>query len=245
MASGRRGKLKHLIASARPGVPLRIDDLARAGISPDLAIYYARSGWLDRLGRGVYALPGEPLRREASLVALEREIPGLHVGGKTALDWQGFRHYLRQQSALDLYGWVDAHLPVWFNFRFPSEYHRKRLFDEEPGALLGVARFEGRDDAPLTSKPERALLEVLSEVGVRQSLSEVRELMQAMYSLRADLLTSLLERCRSVKTVRLCLKLASEFKLPWERKLNRQHLPTGSDKPWVARSRDGLLILEP
>jgi hypothetical protein len=245
MASGRRGKLKNLLANVRPGVPLRTDDLARAGISSDLAIYYARSGWLDRLGRGVYALPGEPLLPEASLVALEREIPGLHVGGKTALDWQGFRHYLRQRSALDLYGWVDAHLPVWFNSRFPSEYHRKRLFDEQPDALLGVARFEGRDDAPLTSKPERALLEVLSEVGVRQSLSEVRELTQGMYSLRADVLTSLLEHCRSVKTVRLCLKLAREFKLPWEKKLNRQRLPTGSDQPWVARSRDGLLVLEP
>jgi len=245
MASVRRGKLKHLITNVRPGVPLRTHDLARAGISPDLAIYYARSGWLDRLGRGVYALPGEPLHPEASLVALEREIPGLHVGGKTALDWQGFRHYLRQRSTLDLYGWVDAHLPVWFNSRFPSEYHRKRLFDEQPDALLGVARFEGRDDAPLTSQPERALLEVLSEVGVRQSLSEVRELLQGMYSLRADVLTSLLERCRSVKTVRLCLKLAREFNLPWEKKLNRQRLPTGSNQPWVARSRDGLLILEP
>lgn len=97
----------------------------------------------------------------------------------------------------------------------------------------------------MTSIPERALLELLSEVGVRESLGEVRELVQATYSLRADQLTLLLERCRSVKTVRLCLALAHELKVPWEKQLDPQRLPRGSNQPWVARSRDGLLVLKP
>jgi hypothetical protein len=48
-----------------------------------------------------------------------------------------------------------------------------------------------------------------------------------------------------VKTVRLCLQLGREAQAPWADKLDAASLPTGSDKPWVARTRDGLLVLPP
>jgi len=89
------------------------------------------------------------------------------------------------------------------------------------------------------------LLEVLSEVGVRQPLQEARELAESTYSLRADVLRELLQRCTSVKTVRLCLQLGRELALPWATKLDPAQLPTGSDRAWVSRSEDGLLVLKP
>jgi len=58
-------------------------------------------------------------------------------------------------------------------------------------------------------------------------------------------LRELLKRCTSVKTVRLCLQLGRESSLPWAQKLNSAELPTGSARPWVARSADGLLVLKP
>ena len=33
-------------------------------------------------------------------------------------------------------GWVTARLPDWFVQHFPSEYHRKRLFNETPEQML-------------------------------------------------------------------------------------------------------------
>ena len=54
------------------------------GISADLAVHYARAGWLKRLARGVYCRPGEALALEPSLLVLEREIDSLHVGGKSS-----------------------------------------------------------------------------------------------------------------------------------------------------------------
>ena len=101
-------------------------------------------------------------------------------------DWHGIRQYVSQRPVLHLYGWKAGRLPEWFTQRFPAEYHRKRLFKEEPGALLHVRPFENRKGGPLVSAPERALLEVLSEVGVRQPLQEARELVESTYSLRAD-----------------------------------------------------------
>lgn len=245
MATTERNKLNNLYRHWAPGTPLTSEDLVALGISADLAVHYVRAGWMTRLLRGVYSRPNDVLALHPCLVLLQRTIEGLHVGGKTALDWYGVRHYLAQQPVLQLYGWTAARLPDWFSERFPAEYHRKRLFDEAPDDPLHAAPFEKRDGAPRVSAPERALLELLSEVGVRQPLQEARELMEGAYSLRADVLRALLQRCTSVKTVRLCLQLGRELALPWAAKLDPAELPTGSGRAWVSRSADGLLVLKP
>jgi hypothetical protein len=245
MATTKSSKLNTLYTQWVPGAPLASEDLASLGISADLAVHYARSGWLTRLARGVYCRPNDTLALHPSLLLLQRKFLGLHVGGKSALDWYGVRQYVSQQPVVHLYGWAAGQLPSWFTERFPAEYHRKRLFDERPDALLHVGPYEQRSGAPQVSSPERALLELLSEVGVRQSLQEARELVESTYNLRADVLRELLQKCKSVKTVRLCLQLGREGSMPWATKLDPDELPTGSDRPWVSRSDHGLLVLKP
>jgi hypothetical protein len=240
-----RTKLNTFYRETAPGAPVTSQDLATLGISADLAVHYVRAGWLVRLARGVFSRSNDTLALHPSLVLLQRRIDGLHVGGKSALDWYGVRQYLSQQPRLHLYGWAAARLPDWFTERFPAEYHRKRLFDERPNALLHAGAFEQRSSAPQVSSPERALLEMLSDVGVRQPLVEARELAESTYSLRADVLRELLQHCTSVKTVRLCLQLGRELSLPWAAKLDPAQLPTGSNRAWVSRSADGLLVLKP
>lgn len=221
------------------------EELARFGVSADLAVHYVRAGWLVRLARGVFRRPEQGLSLYPSLKRLENRIEGLHVGGKSALNWHGVRHYVPQQETLHLYGWATARLPEWFLNEFPAEYHRKRLFDEPPGSLLHVAPFEGRNEAPQVSTPERALLELLSEVGVRQPLREARELMEGTYNLRGTVLQELLTLCTSIKTVRLCLQLGRELSLPWMAKLVQAELPTGSNRPWVSHGSNGMLVIKP
>ena len=245
MATTERTKLNTLYRQWAPGTPLTSEDLAAQGISADLAVHYVRAGWLFRLARGVYCRPSDTPELHPCLILLQRAVDGLHVGGKSALDWYGVRHYLSQQPVLYLYGWTATRLPDWFTERFPAEYHRKRLFDEPPDDPLHAGPFEKRDGAPRVSVPERALLEVFSEVGVRQPLQEARELAERAYGLRADVLRDLLQHCSSVKTVRLCLQFGRELALPWAAKLDAAQLPTGSARPWVSRSADGLLVLKP
>lgn len=236
-------KLNDLYGKLRSGTPVTSEDLANLGVSADLAVHYVRAGWLTRLARGVFARPDTPLELHPSLRLLERRLTGLHVGGKSALDWHGVRHNVSQQPKLQLYGWVSTPLPAWFAVRFPSNYYRQRLFDEKPDALLRVSRFQHAPDGPLVSDPERAVLELLSDVGVRQPFEEARDLVEGTPSLRAAVLQELLARCKRVKTVRLCLKLGRELNLPWVAKLDPKHLPTGSDQRWVGRSKEGLLVL--
>ena len=174
MATTTKGRLNTLLTRLAAGSPVTSAQLAAMGISADLAVHYARAGWLKRLARGVYCRQGEALALRPSLAVLQNQVPGLHVGGKTALDWYGVRQYVSQQAVLHLYGWETARLPEWFVSDFPSEYHRKRLFDEKPEQMLGVSRFENRDGAPLVSTPERALLELLDEVGHASRVSAAK-----------------------------------------------------------------------
>lgn len=220
------------------------EGLARTGVSADLAVHYVRAGWLRRLARGVFARPDASLQRDPSLCLLQRLIPGLHVGGKTALDWHGVRHYVSQEPKLHLYGLKSAKLPQWFTDAFSAEYHRKQLFSSDATGMKYVGPFEGRSDGPNVSASERAFLELLSEVGVRQPLTEARELAESTYSFRASVLADLLKDCTNVKTVRLCLQLGRELSLPWAKKLDPATLPTGSSRPWISQTNEGLLVLK-
>src|ERR1700722_12120464 len=125
MAPTTRHKLNKVISGLEPGVPVTIRDLAHSHISADLAGHYQEAGWLDRLGRGVYAKPG-PLDLDASLVALQQTIPGLHVAGRSALERHGIKQYVAPSRALTLLGSASARLPAWFLTRFPASYHQKR-----------------------------------------------------------------------------------------------------------------------
>lgn len=220
------------------------EDLALEGVSADLAVHYVRAGWLKRVARGVFARPDAPLQRDPSLILLQRQIPGLHVGGKSALEWHGVRHYVSQEAKLSLYGLKSDKLPEWFTNSFPAEYHRKQLFRSDATGMKHAGPFEGRASSPNVSAPERAFLELLSEVGVRQPLAEARELAESTYSLRATVLEELLRECSSVKTVRLCLQVGRELSLPWAKKLDSAHLPAGGDRSWVSQTREGLLVLK-
>lgn len=237
--------LKRLYSNLTGGAPVDSGDLSAWGISADLAVYYVRAGWLRRLARGVYSHPNELLNLNPSLRFLERKTKGLHVGGKTALGWYNIRHYVAQRETLHLYGWAATRLPAWFLERFPAEYHRLRLFQEKPEALMNVTPLDNRPGAPRVSEPERALLEMLNEVGVRQPLEEARKVMEGTYTLRVDALRTLLKACTSVKTVRLCLQWGKELSLPWSAKLDTEGLPTGSKRAWVSRTANGLLVLKP
>ena len=121
MATIQRDKLNRLYGHLAPGTPLTSEDLAALDISADLAVHYVRAGWLERLARGVYCRPNDPPALHPSLVLLQRSFEGLHVGGKSALDWHGIRHYVAQRPTIHLYGWKAGRLPGWFTSRFPAE----------------------------------------------------------------------------------------------------------------------------
>ena len=131
----RHALIKKLQTSLPRGTPFDLAALGRIGVSAQLAAHYAQSGWLDRLGQGVYAFTGDTLSAHGSLKLLQPRVAGLHVAGKSALTLQGVRHNLATRETLVLWGDPRFVLPVWFTARFPSRYVSAKLFGWQDGTL--------------------------------------------------------------------------------------------------------------
>lgn len=231
------------------GMPFDLAMLAEHGVSPQLAAKYVDSGWLIRLAQGAYAFPGDTLSAHGAIKFLQTRIAGLHVAGKTALSMQGVRHNLSPRDKLVLWGDVRSTLPDWFVSRFPARYVHARLFDwpDHFPAAKSLTTPPGVADGLHVSVPERAILELLYEVGTHQGIEEAHNIFAGLRNLRKDVLGKLLAGCTSVKTVRLFLTWSRETGLIDTETLRSQYyIPIGSDKRWMTRLKDGtLLTLKP
>lgn len=226
-------------------MPLSSETLKAVGVSSALASYYVRTGWLTRLGRGVFLFPKDELEAAATVRFLAEQMAGLHVGGKTALAWRGVRHNVGPRERLVLWGDEAGRLPPWFTERFPARYVSRNLFTDTLPQDFGLQPLPEEPDGPLVSVPERALLELLAEVGTEQGLEETRNLVEGVRAVRLDALGVLLLHCLRVKVVRLCLNLADELNLPWAAEARSLAGPRGRGR-WVGRMPDGTtLILKP
>lgn len=230
---------RRALASLPRGAPLSIRSLQDRGLSAKQVGRLAESGWLRRLGRGVYLLPGDELNRDASLAWLVTQVPGLHVAGKTALGWRGVRHNLGLKERLVLWGDVPTTLPTWFIDTFPAAYQATHLFDSTLPAAAGLASLPGgRSDLPV-SAPERAVLELLSDIGKSQGLEEARHLVEGARSLRMDVLDTLLTHLKRIKVARLAHSLADELGLPWADLARRHSERLGGGPRWVSATKTG------
>ena len=243
MALAIRHKTIKTLQGAFPrGTPFDSRQLRGVGVSPALAHHYLKSNWLERLGRGVFQFPNDTLRQDDSLKFLSRTVPCFHVGGKTALAWRGIRHNISMREPLSLWGSGKVVLPTWFTERFPARYTARKLFSAKLPTGFGLQPLPETPDGVLVSEPERALLELLSEVGVHQGIGEARQIMEAIRSLRTDTLVYLLEHCQRVKVRLLCVRWAEELNLPWATALRCASKVPENQSRWTVRFKNGTLL---
>ena len=186
--------------------------------------------------------PNDELQRDACLKFVAKQIPGLHVGGKTALAWRGVRHNLLARERLDLWGDVPGKLPEWFTSRFPSHYAARSLFSKGLPLGFGLQPLPETPDGPLVSVPERALLEMLSEVGLRQGVEEARNIMEGVRSVRPEVLETLLKNCLRLKVLRLCVQWAEELNLDWAAAARNSAKRKLGKSRWSTRLKDGTTL---
>jgi hypothetical protein len=240
--------------------------LRARGFSRQLLSHYVASGWLAQPARGVYWRPrGEP-KWQLVVISLQTllEQP-LLVGGRTALELQGYAHYLsRDVKEVHLYGPKPA--PGWLQ-KLPLEarfvcHNSEKLFRNDPitrgltsvslnlethkarsnEAIHGnwVVQPWGQWDWPLTlSTPERAFLELLDELPRRESFHQVDMLMEGLANLSPRRLQKLLANCRSVKVKRLFFFFADRHQHAWLKRLDRSAIDLGEGKRMLVK--DGKL----
>lgn len=236
-----RFSFKQVLATLPRGEPLSTRELAARGVVPYHASKLGRTHWLAHLARGVYMLPGDTLSREASLAFLCARVPGLHVGGRTALEWRGVRHNVAFKEHLTLWGDKPFDLPSWFATRFPATYQVTKLFDASMRLNAGLQPLPGGHPKLPVSVPERALLEMLSDVGKGQSLEEARHLVENLSGVREDVLSELLMHTTRIKVLRLAHALAEQAGHSWAA-LAREHSKQRGAARWIAVGKSGERI---
>lgn len=231
------------------------------GYSGQLRAQYLKSGWLTKLAPRVYSRPRGALQWEQVVISLQSLLAlPLAVGGRTALELQGYAHFLpHDEREVHLYGRRPA--PSWLrelplSVRFVVHQSR-RLFPNDP-SNRGVTSLEPRpaellpDDDPLRtglalqpwghwswplalSTPERALLELLDELPDRESFEHVDHLVGGLLNLRPAYLQQVLEDCHSVKVKRLFFFFADRHQPAWLRHLDRARVDLGKGKRMLVR----------
>lgn len=208
------------------------------GYSSALRNQYVRSGWLHSPARRVYRRSRGPLNWQLVVISLQSllELP-LMVGGRTALEQQGYAHYLAaRQREVHLYGprrpptWL-ASLPLDVVFRW---HNSRRLFpDHDPASepnltMVGPGGFMA---LPIRySSKERAVLELLDELPGHESFTQADALMEGASDLSPRRLQTLLEDCASVKVKRLFFYFADRHRHAWRDKLDVSRVDLGSGK---------------
>ena len=238
--------VQRLMEAAPRGQPLDSDMLRALDVSPALASHMVKTGWLQRLSQGAYLLKGDAPSRDGTIAFLGRRISGLHVGGKTALAWQGVRHNIAFRERVVLWGKKPYDFPAWVSDHLLFSYQTTTLFDKEIPYEQGLKPLPNGAPDVLVSIPERALLELASDIGKGQSMEEASNLMLTLRNIRPSVLDEFMLHCKRVKVVKLVRDLGMETDYSWAHDLQKHVDRLGAGKRWSNITRDGeRLTLKP
>jgi len=223
-------KINQLLTTTPFGVVLLSSSLEQKGYSYNLQKRYVESNWLRSIGHGAYIRVGDQVDIFGGLYALQQIPSSPHLGGRTALNLQGYGQYLDLgTSNLVLFSKTGNQLPKWFR-----EYgwnHSHSFFTS-----TFLPKEEGLREHPVKgfsvpiSSPARAILECLHLAPNHQELSECYDLMENLNNLHPRTVQSLLEKCSSIKVKRLFLFLAEHFGHAWFQYIDISNISLGSGK---------------
>ena len=234
-----RSKLNELLIRWPKGTVAVQHWLSEQGISRQLAEKYRQSNWIERIGQGAYTRTGDKVELLGAVYTLQFQLKfPAHVGAKTALELQGYAHFLpmRDLPVVHLYGQSGRALPAWFQrhqWESRVRFHLVQLFPDKPD--LGITKKPQDQLWVRISAPERAALELVDLVPKEQSFEGAHLLMEGLTTLRPELVQELLEACRSVKAKRLFLYLAEKCGHAWLRQLDLQRVNLGRGNRLIAR----------
>lgn len=237
VTQSKNKKLDKLLSDWIPAAVYTSSYLKEKGYTPDLLNGYKESGWMRSIGTGAYTRFNDEPSWEGGLYALQQQLKlPVHVGGITALLLQGYGHFLPPKlNQCHLYSSRKLRLPKWFrtyNWDVDIILHISSLFGSTESGLTQI----NRNLIPIkVASPERAILEMLSHVDSEASFTNAWQVMEGLTTLRPQLMQTLLERCTSIKVVRLCLYMGEKSQLQWVRKIDKDKLNLGSGKRSIVK----------
>lgn len=206
--------------------------LNKRGIDRKMAYKYGQSGYIEKLGGGVYLKGNGKKNWMAIISALQMEMElHFHVGGKTSLELHGLGHYgnLSDRPTVYIFTNTNSIFPRWVlkhNWGANFVCKRSSLFLDNTG--IDLEEFSGHSIK--VSSRERAILEFIDLLDLSNSFETAENYMEGLRTLRSDLVQQLLERCSSIKVKRVFLYLAKKIELPVFKKIVLDKINLGSGK---------------
>ena len=245
MAEQKDRKLNQIERTLPEGLLVDAGWMEQHGYSTSLRSQYVSAGWLVQPVRGTFKRPLGELSWQKVVVSLQKLLGSdLVVGGRTALEAQGFSHYLSATgpSPVHLYGtqpppgWL-AKLPLKEKFRFHRSQVLFKTLASAEGLQAGTLRHvPGHSEWPLTmSTPERALLELLDDLPRHESFHQVDVLMEGLRTMSPRRLQMLLNDCKSIKVKRLFFWFAERHQHTWLKQIDQTKVNLGTGKRMLVK----------
>ena len=196
---------------------------------------YMKSGWLDRISKGVYKIHGTSPSLLATISSYNLQLgKSCIVGAYTALELRGYSHYLSMgKPTAYLFTDKSNKLPSWLlkeEWDMTVRYMTTSFLGDD---LLGVETMTIEHHKLLVSSPERAILECLNLPDAASSLLDIYYVIEGLTTLRPKLLQALLESCTSQKVKRLFLFMAEKANHSWYRSLDLEKVNLGTSRLMV------------
>ena len=233
------GKINQLLKDWRHGTIKLSSELRAKGYQTDLLNRYLKSGWLESMGYGAYKRANDKVEWFGALQALQDQTGlNIHPGGKTALAYKGYSHYLLRESArIQLFGSSNENLPKWFkdqSWMSTIKYVQTNLFDYDKMEAFST---QDLDNIKIKiSAPELAVMEMLYLVPKEETFDEAFKIFESLTTLRYKVVQNLLSDCRSIKVKRLFLFMAEKNGHTWFNELDLDRINLGSGKREIVKS---------
>lgn len=238
----RHNRWQSLLSYVQSGIPVTSQELRTIGVLPDSVKHYVRQGYLKKLAHGLYALPNDEISLYGAIKCLCKTNESLHVASKTALEWHGIVHNLYSHQECILFNTKTGKSPLWSE-NFGIRYTKTALFDLADRDHLTYPACLARPLELPCSVPERAVLEMLYEVGKSQDFEEAQNIFDGFFNPRMDVLGNLLQHCRSFKVIRLFAQIVRERNLfDVDRFYKQYKISTGSNFTWSIKTSDGTYL---
>src|SRR5512133_179676 len=149
--------------------------LGMYGVGSDLLHRYKQSHWFTTIGHGAVLRTGDNPSWAGAIYALQEQLKlPVHIGGKSAIGYQGHAHYLSLgEEIVTLYCPYKTDIPKWFlsyDWKVNLKIKAKNLFLSPTDE--GIKKREIQGFPLMVASLERAIFQVLADVPDNQTLDE-------------------------------------------------------------------------
>lgn len=230
-------KLNQALLDWYPGDIHGPEWLKEKNVDQRLAYSYYESGFLRKIGPGVFARKNDEVKWQGVVRFLQEELKlPLHVAGRSALELHGHGHYvvLGKKPRIYLISYEKRSFPSWLNEdeqQFELSFSKSSLLKRE--SFLTSYKAEGFELR--VSTRELAIVEFIESLDLSSSLETAENYMTSLNTLRAEVVQKVLEECSSVKAKRVFLFLAEKLSLPFIKELNLNQVSLGAGKRVIVK----------